>query len=64
MEDRLIESALLSHNNRASSAFTAKLPVLEQFKAGIDVGSAVAVFGRILMFKSTYLRIDMEVPRV
>jgi hypothetical protein len=63
MEDRLIERALLSHNNRASSVFTAQFPVLEHLKAGSDVDSAFAVIGRILTFKSRYLRIDVEVPR-
>jgi len=63
MRDRLIERALLTHNNRAASIFTTKLPVLEQLKAGSDIDSAVAVIGRIIIFKSTCLRIDMELQR-
>ena len=63
MGDRLIEGALLIHINRALSVFVAMFPVREQLKAGSDVDSAFAVIGRILIFKSTCLRIDMELPR-
>jgi len=63
MGDRLTAGALLFHNNRASIVFTAMFPVLEQLKAGSDVDSTVAVIGRILIFKSTFLRTDTELPR-